>query len=74
MITMHDQEAKETGIAICGDCRYHMPYATDPRSECRNPVSRYYEREVYTGQTPCATFAPWPEGSKAPLFLSAMRH
>jgi hypothetical protein len=62
-----------TATSVCGDCRYHMPHATDPRNECTCSVSPFYEHEVFAGQPGCGGFAAWPCGSSAPLFLSAMR-
>ena len=58
----------------CGDCRYHMPYATDSRSVCTCSASTLYEEEVFTGQPGCSGFSAWPKGSPAPLFLNVMRH
>ena len=57
---------------VCGECRYHMPRATDPGSWCTLPAAKLSAQPVTAGQTACDDFATWPEGSPVPAFLVAM--
>ena len=58
---------------VCGECRHHMPQATSAGSWCALAGARLFGQPVTAEQAACADFATWPEGSDAPLFLSAMR-
>lgn len=58
---------------LCGDCRFHIPYATKPGGWCACEGAELRWQQVETGRAVCADFADWPEGSPVPAFLAAMR-
>jgi hypothetical protein len=57
---------------VCGECRYHMPRATQPGRWCTLSTAGLFAQPVTPNQTACKDFATWPEGSPAPAFLAAM--
>ena len=61
-----------SSVPACGECRYHMPRATDPSRWCTCGGSIRYADPVTVGQPACVDFVPWPEGATAPYFLDAM--
>ncbi len=56
----------------CGDCRYHMPQATQPGCWCTLPTARLFAQPVTPVQAACGDFSTWPEGSPVPAFIAAM--
>ena len=57
---------------VCGDCRYHMPQATQPERWCALPTAMLHDQQVDPGRQACQDFTTWPEGSPVPAFLAAM--
>jgi hypothetical protein len=60
-------------VPLCGDCKYHMPYATHPGSWCTLPTASLYGQPVTPGRRCCDDAATWPEDSRAPLLVEAFR-
>jgi hypothetical protein len=57
---------------VCGECRYHMPQATQPGCWCTQSAANLFAQPVTPNQAACKDFATWPEGSPVPAFLAAM--
>jgi len=60
-------------VTACGDCRHHIPLATERGCWCGLRGARSYGEPVEATQMACRAFEAWPEGSPAPAFLAAMR-
>ena len=59
--------------ALCGDCKFHVPYATKPGGWCACASAELHLQSVRTSRAVCEDFSSWPEGSPVPAFLAAMR-
>jgi hypothetical protein len=65
--------AVKAPATVCGECAYHVPHATRPDGWCACQDAKLRWQSVDAGGKVCENFATWPEGSRAPAFLAAMR-